>query len=62
VHRDVHGVAVVEADAPRIRLEFRPDLSLRVRAIGVMIAQALGLVGLLALGLVGWQADTKPSI
>ena len=60
---DIGGLlAVVEADAPRIRLEFRPDLSLRVRAIGVMIAQALGLVGLLALGLVGWQADTKPSI
>lgn len=40
--QDIGGLlAVVEADAPDVHVEFRPDLPLRIRAIGMSVAQGL---------------------
>ena len=55
--QDIGGLlAVAEADAPDVRLEFRPDPPLRIRAIGMTVAQILGLLGLVTLGTIGWPA------
>ena len=53
-------LAVAGADGAELRVEFVPDAALRVRAVGMRVAQGLGLLGLLALALAG-RAGRRPS-
>ena len=43
-------LAILEPDAGELRAWFTPDTSLRIRGIGMAVAQALAVLGLLALG------------
>jgi hypothetical protein len=52
-------LAVSCADAAQLRVDFVPDAALRVRAIGMRMAQALSLFGLVALALAG-RAGRSP--
>jgi hypothetical protein len=55
VHNIGGLLTVVGGAAPEVLLEFRPDLPLRIRAVGMTLAQVLGLFGYAALGLAGWR-------
>ena len=52
-------LAVSGADAAQLRVDFVPDAALRVRAIGMRMAQVLSLFGLLALAFAG-RAGRSP--
>jgi hypothetical protein len=52
-------LALTGADEDEVRLQFHPDIVLRLRAAGMAAAQVVGLVGFVVLAVAGWPRAAR---